>query len=155
MYKHFKDDLLLTVPDVAVIWLLLSHHLILILAKWRSDGKKFCSRSRSAIRVMTGKESGHIGSREQEGAVIWMIKDEFILLGKLYENKGAAFASGLVGEKEERKREQWKDGGEKKCIIQMMNYGCEPMMSEWSHIGVRFLDICLLGHALHKVVTFL
>lgn len=37
-----------------------------------------------------------------------MIKDEFILLGNLYENKRVVVAPGLV----ERKEERWKVEGE-------------------------------------------
>lgn len=72
------------------------------------------------------KASEHGGNGGQDATIIWVIKDEFILLGNLDENKRADFAPGFVEEKEERKRRQ--DGSEKKCIIQMINYGCEPMM---------------------------
>lgn len=58
-----------------------------------------------------------------------MIKDEFILLGNMYENKRAAVAPDLVERKEQRdgRREGER---EEKCIIQMINDVCEPIMSE-------------------------
>lgn len=56
-----------------------------------------------------------------------MIKDEFIPLGNLYENKRAAVAPGLVVRKEGR--DGRGEGGEK-CIIQMINYVCEAVVTE-------------------------
>lgn len=41
------------------------------------------------------------GKREQGATTIFVIKDEFIPLGNLYENKRGAVAPGLVVRKEE------------------------------------------------------
>lgn len=57
-----------------------------------------------------------------------MIKDEFIPPGNLYENKRATAAPGLLLRKEEREMEGER---EVECIIQMINYVCETIMSEW------------------------
>lgn len=86
---------------------------------------------------MTASRLSMLMEMEEQGAsVISLIKDEFIPPGNLDENKRAAVAPGLVERKEEG------DGREEKCIIHMINYVCEPIMTEEKKMKVCSSVMC-------------